>query len=146
MTTAVVVATVVTTDLSETVCKDRLLEQLRRNDSHLRASLAGEDQGASVVTAILNVEEFMEYVQEWSQHKANRNGKVSDTGSSAGSSSAGSTEVITGGMDELEFMEHTLQQLRNTQAKSFITLGDEDLARMEEEEVGEDISRYPFQY
>lgn len=141
MTTAVVVATVVTTDLSETICKDRLLEQLRRNDSDLRASLAGEDQGASVVTAILNVEEFMEYVQEWSQHKANRNGKVSDTGSSAGS-----TEVITGGMDELEFMEHTLQQLRNTQAKSFITLSDEDLARMEEEEVGEDISRYPFHY
>jgi hypothetical protein len=141
MTTAVVVATVVTTDLSETICKDRLLEQLRRNDSDLRASLTGEDQGASVVTAILNVEEFMEYVQEWSQHKANRNGKASDAGSSAGS-----TEVITDGMDELAFMEHTLQQLRNTQTKSFIALSDEDLARMEEEEVGEDISRYPFQY
>jgi hypothetical protein len=141
MTTAVVVATVVTTDLSETICKDRLLEQLRRNDSDLRASLTGEDQGASVVTAILNVEEFMEYVQEWSQHKTNRNGKASDAGSSAGS-----TEVITDGMDELEFMEHTLQQLRNTQAKSFITLSDKDLARMEEEEVGEDISRYPFHY
>jgi hypothetical protein len=141
MTTAVVVATVVTTDLSETICKDRLLEQLRRNDSDLRASLTGEDQGASVVTAILNVEEFMEYVQEWSQHKANRNGKAFDAGSSAGS-----TEVITDGMDELAFMEHTLQQLRNTQTKSFIALSDEDLARMEEEEVGEDISRYPFQY
>jgi hypothetical protein len=136
MTTAVVVATVVTTDLSETICKDRLLEQLRRNDSDLRASLTEEDQSVSVVTAILNVEEFMEYLQEWSQQKAKKNGN----GSVAG------TKVITDGMNEMDFMEHTLQQLRSNPKKSFVTLSDEELKRMEEEETGEDISRFPFQY
>jgi hypothetical protein len=62
MATAVVVATVVTSDLNEATCKDRLLEQIRRNDSDLRARLVDADTNANVVTAILNLEVFMQYL------------------------------------------------------------------------------------
>jgi hypothetical protein len=139
MATAVVVATVVTTDLSEASCKDRLLAQIRRNDSDLRAQLSNEDTNANVVTAILNMEEFMEYVREWSQRKRRANGTVAKQ-------EIAETTVITDGMDEFEFMEHALQQLRQNGTNHFVTLDDGTLAAMEEEHPGEDFSRFPFRY
>jgi hypothetical protein len=49
-------------------------------------------------------------------------------------------------MSELEFMEHTLQQLRSNGTNNFVALNDEALAAMEAEEIGEDLSHYPFHY
>lgn len=138
MTTAVVVATVVTTNLNEIVCKDRLLKQIRRNDRHLRAQLAREDGHANVVTAILNIDEFMEYLQEWlEQQEKDERLKTGE---------AAPTTVITDGMDEFQFMDHTLQQLRNGEAQPALRLDAEMLEAMEEEQPGEDFSRYPFRY
>jgi hypothetical protein len=139
MATAVVVATVVTTDLSEASCKDRLLAQIRRNDSDLRAQLSDEDTNANVVTAILNIEEFMDYVREWSQRKGRANGTNARQ-------EIAETTVITDGMDEFEFMEHALQQLRQNGTNHFVALDDGMLAAMEEETPGEDLSRFPFRY
>ena len=137
MTTAVVVATVVTTDLNEASLKDQLLEQIRRNDSDLITRLAKADQSANVATAILDLREFMEYATEWLRRR--------EESAQEGSSIAG-TEVVTDGMSELEFMEHTLQQLRHGETRAFVTLSDSVLEAMEEEQIGEHISRYPFQY
>jgi hypothetical protein len=139
MATAVVVATVVTTDLSEASCKDRLLAQIRRNDSDLRAQLSNEDTNANVVTAILNIEEFMEYAREWSQRKGKTNGVGVEQ-------EIAETTVVSDGMDEFEFMEHALQQLRQNGTNHFVVLDDAMLAAMEEETPGEDLSRFPFRY
>jgi hypothetical protein len=139
MATAVVVATVVTTDLSEASCKDRLLDQIRRNDSDLRAQLSNEDTNANVVTAILNIEEFMEYAREWSQRKGKTNGVGVEQ-------EIAETTVVSDGMDEFEFMEHALQQLRQNGTNHFVVLDDAMLAAMEEETPGEDLSRFPFRY
>lgn len=138
MTTAVVVATVVTTNLNEIACKDRLLKQIRRNDRHLRAQLAREDHHANVVTAILNMDEFMEYVQEWLQQQE-KDEKLDTLEGTP-------TTVITDGMDEFQFMDHTLQQLRSGEAKPTLRLDAKMLEAMDHEEPGEDFSRYPFRY
>lgn len=139
MATAVVVATVVTSDLNEANCKDRLLDQIRSNDSDLRAKLVDADTNANVVTAILNLEEFMQYVHEWSKRKEKSNGADPKR-------QEAETTVISDGMSEMEFMEHTLQQLRSSGTNNFIALDDEALAAMEEEQIGEDFSHYPFHY
>lgn len=133
MTTAVVVATVVTTDLNEANCKHRLLEQIRRNDNDLRTQLTHEDRSANVVTAILNIEEFMEYVQEWSRRHQQPEKSIETT-------------VVTDGMSEFEFMEHTLEQLRSNGTTASAALSDEMLAAMEDESIGEDFARFPFRY
>ncbi len=65
MTTAVVVMSIVTTKLREAKFVDHVLEQIGRNDRDLLNKIATVDREARVVTAILNVNEFMSYAHEW---------------------------------------------------------------------------------
>ena len=65
MTTAVVVTSIVSTNLGEAKFVDQVLEQVRRNDRDLLKQITAADQDARVVTAILNVHEFVRYTHEW---------------------------------------------------------------------------------
>lgn len=49
-------------------------------------------------------------------------------------------------MDELAFMEHILAQLVTGQRQPLLNFTNEEREAMEEEHIGEDVSRYPFWY
>lgn len=49
-------------------------------------------------------------------------------------------------MDELAFMAYILEQLVTGQRQSQISFTEEEREAMEEEHIGEDVSRYPFLY
>jgi hypothetical protein len=159
MATAVVVATIVTTNVSEDEFKLRALDQIRHNDRSLLDSLATAGIDARVVTAIMDVDEFMEYVSE--RDVRERDQRLQQSGESGGKNGVAQgnaaddaaappevskTVVVTDDMSEAEFMEHALQQLRNGQQASLVDLDEAALREMEDEEIGEHFSRYPFQY
>ena len=62
MSTAMVVATIVNTNMSEAGFRQHVVEQLRVNDRSLLDKLADADGDANVVTAVLNVDEFLAYL------------------------------------------------------------------------------------
>lgn len=169
MTTAVVVTTVVTTNVSENEFKLRALDQIRHNDRSLLDSLQMAGIDARVVTAIMDVEEFMDYVRERDDRNrqnsvpidangdgrngAVQNGAVNGNGAQPHPTETASdpaapykTTVVTDEMSEADFMNHTLQQLRNGHQRSLVEASDDALCEMEDEEIGEHFSRYPFQY
>ena len=49
-------------------------------------------------------------------------------------------------MNELEFMDYTLEQLRQDNLPSLVSISEQALDAMEEERIGEDFSRQPFLY
>ncbi|MFN8490063.1 MAG: hypothetical protein U0350_20920 [Caldilineaceae bacterium] len=166
MTTAVVVTSIVTTNLGEAKFVDHILEQIRRNDRDLLNKLAKVDVDARVVTAILNVNEFMSYANEWLRQqqtekkptKKRRTAKRADPAlfkrpeeakPSAGlaqSNGMNQTTVVNQAMSEGEFMEYTLAQLRQGNVQPFSSFSAEAAEQMEDEPIGEDFSRQPFLY
>src|SRR5688572_14360948 len=62
MPTAVVVATIVNTTMSEAGFRQHMVEQLRVNDRRLLDRLADADGDANVVTTVLNVDDFLAYL------------------------------------------------------------------------------------
>ena len=56
------------------------------------------------------------------------------------------TTVVTANMDEVEFMNYTLEQLRQGHGQGAIHLAEEALAGFEAESIGEDFARRPFLY
>src|SRR5687768_16591559 len=62
MANAVVVATIVNTTMSEAGFRQHMVEQLRDNERSLLDKLADADGDANVVTAVLNVDEFLAYL------------------------------------------------------------------------------------
>ncbi|MCX6043863.1 MAG: hypothetical protein NT075_02025 [Chloroflexi bacterium] len=153
MTTAVVVTSIVTTNLGEARFVDHILEQIRRNDRNLLNRLNKVDGDARVVTAILNVGEFMTYAQEVLRE---REALVSPEwafseptqaeSTDGGEQAVSQTTVVTAQMNELEFMDYTLGQLRQENVASLGSISEQALDEIEEERIGEEFSRTPFLY
>lgn len=150
MPTAVVVATIVNTRLSEAGFRQHVVEQLRDNDRSLMDRLADADGDANVVTAVLNVEEFLAYLIQ-------RFPKAVDAAISTGEMIKWVTrevaeevteeidaQVDTAKMSEGEFMNFVLKQLEAGEIAPSVRFTNEDWD--DHEDIGEDISRYPFLY
>ena len=153
MTTAVVVTSIVTTNLGEARFVDHVLEQIRRNDRDLLNRLNKVDGDAKVVTAILNVGEFMTYVQEFVRERealASDDWDFTDTAQAepteCSDKPVSKTTVVTANMNELEFMDYTLGQLRQDNVPSLVTISEQALDEIEEERIGEAFSQAPFLY
>jgi hypothetical protein len=144
MPTSVVVATIVNTNMSEASFRQHMGDQLRVNDRSLLDKLAAADGDANVVTAVLNVDEFL-------AHLIRRFPKVVDAAISTGempeSAAAAErleTSVDTAKMSEGEFMDYMLKQLDAGEIEPIVRFSDEDWE--DDGDIGEDISRYPFFY
>jgi hypothetical protein len=158
MTTAVVVTSIVTTNLGEAGCLDHLLEQIRTNDRSLLHKLSDVDGDATVVTAVLDLAEFVTYASEWLHRRQAAPpaftfteptfGEVDQLGVANGVSkpATAATTVVTDHMSEAEFMDYTLNQMRQGDAAPVSHYRAEALAAMEEEHIGEDFARRPFLY
>jgi hypothetical protein len=150
MTTAVVVTTVVTTNASENEFKTHALEQIRDNDRSLLDRLTAKGIEAKVVTAIMDVVEFMEYVRERREKTSTRqaNGHAANGHAATQEHEAGEgrTTAVTENMTEAEFMDFALQQLRAGEQKPLVSFSEADIEALEDEQMGEHFSRYPFQY
>jgi len=117
---------------------------------------------------VLNVAEFMSYAHEWLHRReaqepvelawlepadtapVNNVSKPLAKPKKATAKITNKTTVVTNDMDEVDFMNFTLEQLRQengtTGVNSMGHFSDEALAAMEEEAIGEDFARYPFLY
>ena len=179
MTTAVVVTSIVTTNLGEAKFVDHVLEQVRRNDRDLLNKISAVDIDARVVTAILNVNDFMSYAHEWLRQRQDdklvepvlpkqkngtakatagktRIGKTTTGKTTTGKTTTGKTTtdkaitdktiVVSDNMNEAEFMDYTLEQLRQGKVQAFASFSAEELDNVEEEPIGEDFSQQPFLY
>jgi hypothetical protein len=144
MPTSVVVATIVNTNMSEASFRQHMGDQLRVNDRSLLDKLAAADGDANVVTAVLNVDEFL-------AHLIRRFPKAVDAAISTGEMPASAaaaerleTSVDTAKMSEGEFMDYMLKQLDAGEIEPIVRFSDEDWE--DDGDIGEDISRYPFFY
>ena len=142
MSTAMVIATVITTDVDVEEVKTCTLEQIRNNDQGLLERLLDRGVEANVTTAILNIEEFLENLH-LRQRKRVVPAPAQPTATPADSRE---TVVVTENMGELDFMEYTFQQLQNGDQKPTVTFSAEALAAMEDEQIGEEFARQPFLY
>ena len=158
MTTAVVVTSIVTTNLGEAGCLDHLLEQIRTNDRSLLRRLSAVDGEATVVTAVLDLAEFVSYASEWLHRRQAPPpefkfpeptfGEMDQRGVATGVSQpiAAGTTVVTDHMSEAEFMDYTLNQMRQGSGVPVGQYSGEALAAIEEEPIGEDFARHPYLY
>jgi hypothetical protein len=144
MSTAVVVATIVNTNLSEAGFRQHVVDQLRVNDRSLMDRLADADGDAHVVTAVLNVDEFLAYLIQ-------RFPKAVDA--AIATDKGAGTSVDTSKMSEGEFMDFMLRQLDSGNVEPLARFDDSkwndrkwDDGWDEDGDIGEDISRYPFFY
>jgi hypothetical protein len=156
MTTAVVVATVVETNMSESAFRQAVLDQIRDNEQNLLATVAGADGDANIVTAILNVEEFMKYMLQ-------RFPRSADAGSSTVAPAPAlksmhkpaqqtthkpthKTTVVTDAMSEIEFMNHILDQVEAGAQLPTARFSGQEYDALDDEAVGEHFGRNPFLY
>jgi hypothetical protein len=158
MTTAVVVTSIVTTNLGEAGCLDHLLEQIRTNDRSLLNRLSAVDGEATVVTAVLDLAEFVTYASEWLHRRQTTPpefkfpepafGEMDQLGVATGVSqpATAATTVVTDHMSEVEFMDYTLHQMRQSNGVAVGQYSGAALAAIEEEPIGEDFARRPFLY
>lgn len=140
MSTAMVIATVITTDVDVEEVKTCTLEQIRNNDQGLLARLLDQGVEANVTTAILNIEEFLEYLHLRQRKRVVPAQPVTTPAEQA------ETIVVTETMSELDFMEYTFQQLQSGDQKPTVTFSAETLAAIEDEQIGEEFARQPFLY
>lgn len=143
MSAAMVIATVITTDMDLEKVKNFTLEQIRNNDQGLLNHLLDRGIDARVATAILNIEEFLDYLRIRQRKVAQ---PAQPAPSTAVAQAPAETMVVTDNMSELEFMEYTLQQLNHGKRESAVRFSAEALAEMEGEAIGEEFSRHPFLY
>jgi len=144
MSTAVVVATIVNTNMSKAGFHQHVVEQLRVNDRSLRDRLADADDDANVITAVLNVDELLTYL-------IRRFPKAVDAAISTGAkpdsvATAGEieTSVDTAKMSEGEFMNYVFNQLESGEIEPMVHFPADHWD--DDEEIGDDFSRYPFYY
>lgn len=146
MPNAVVVATVVNTNMSEAAFRRHVVDQLRSNDRSLLDKIADADGSADVVTAVLNVDEFLAYMLRRFPQPVDTpikpDGKSDETSAAAQSES----RVVTGEMSEGEFMDHLLQQLEAGEIEPIVRFSDEAWQAVEDEAIGDDFSHNPFMY
>lgn len=148
MSTAMVIATVITSDVDVEKVKTLTLEQIRNNDRGLINNLLDRGVDASITTAILNIDEFLDYIRIRGRKKPSKAaGRPNQAGTVVEAiANQANTVVATDTMSELEFMEYTLQQIDNGKHAKVVNLTQETLAAMEEEPIGESFSRQPFLY
>lgn len=139
MSTAMVIATVITTDADVEKVKTFTLDQIRDNDQGLVDRLLDRGVDARVATAILNIDEFLDYMRI-RQHKRKKRKSTQPAAAPA------ATVVVTDNMSELDFMEYTLQQLKHGEHEPLVKFSEEALAAIEDEPIGEEFSRQPFLY
>jgi hypothetical protein len=149
MPTAVVVATIVNTNMSEAGFRQHMVEQLRVNDRKLLDRLSDADGDADVVTAVFNVDEFLSYL-------IRRFPKAVDAAITTGETveSPAATEEVeaaridTATMSEGEFMDYMLKQLETGEIEPAVHFSADqwDDHWEDEGDIGEDFSRYPFFY
>jgi hypothetical protein len=152
MSTAVVVATIVNTNLSKTGFRQHVVEQLRVNDRGLRDRLADADGDANVVTAVLNVDELLAYLIRRFPKAVDAAFSTRETPASAATAGALETNfetnieagVDTAKMSEGEFMNYVFNQLESGEMEQTVHFPAEHWD--DDEEIGEDFSRYPFYY
>lgn len=144
MSTAMVIATVITTEADVEKVKTFTLEQIRNNDQGLVDRLLDRGVDARVTTAILNIDEFLDYIRI-RQHKRKKR-KSTATAPATQPMIAPAATVVTDQMSELDFMEQTLQQLHTGERTPVVKFSEEALAAMEDERIGEEFSRQPFLY
>ncbi len=146
MSTAMVITTVITTDVDVEKVKTFTLEQIRDNDQSLLNNLLDRGVDAHVTTAILNIDEFFDYMQIRHRPVAPQPPAPPTVAPALAPSPPSPTVVDTDEMSELEFMAYTLQQLQNgTQAPS-VALSEAATEAIEEEHIGEHLARHPFLY
>ncbi len=146
MPTAVVVATVVNTNMSEDAFRQHVVEQLRTNDRSLLDKLADADGDANVVTAVLNVDEFLTYLIRRFPKAIDAAISTADAPAQEAPAQAFETRVVSDEMSEGEFMDYVLGQIQTGQLEPMVRLSDEAWQGVEEESIGEDLSQYPFLY
>jgi hypothetical protein len=152
MPTAVVVATIVNTNMSEAGFRQHVVEQLRDNDRSLQDRLADADRDANVVTAVLNVDEFLAYlIRRFPKavDAAFATGDVLESATTVVEEKEMATGVDTAKMSEGEFMNYMLGQLETGKAEPLVRFSEVDFSNVDwddDGDIGEDISRYPFFY
>lgn len=148
MSTAMVITTVITSDVDVEKVKTLTLEQIRNNDQGLINNLMDRGVDARITTAILNIDEFLDYIRIRRRKEPSKTlAKPSRTKARVEAVAPQvNTVVVTDNMSELEFMEYTLQQINNGKHATGVKMNQETLAVMEEEPIGESFSRQPFLY
>jgi len=147
MSTAMVITTVITSDVDVEKVKTLTLEQIRNNDQGLINNLLDRGVDACITTAILNIDEFLDYIRIRRRKGSSKTLARSDkTEAVVEAVTNQANTVVTDNMSELEFMEYTLQQINNGKHKAVVNFNQETLAVMEEEPIGESFSRQPFLY
>jgi hypothetical protein len=144
MPTSVVVATIVNTNMSEAGFRQHVGDQLRVNDRSLLDKLAAADGDANVVTAVLNVDEFLAYLIRRFPKSVDAAISTEDRLNGAATVERSETRVDTAKMSEGEFMDYMLEQLETGTIEPIVRFSDEDWE--DDGDIGEDISRYPFFY
>lgn len=142
MATAVVLATIVNTNMSVADFHRHVVEQLRDNDRSLMDKLADADDDAKVVTAVLNVDEFLAYMVRRFPHAVDTAIVTNDQPEPAAVELA--QPVDTSKMSEGEFMDYILMQLESGAIEPMVHFPDDYWE--EDEAIGEDISQHPFLY
>ena len=144
MSTAVVVATIVNTNMSEAGFRQHVVEQLRLNERSLRDRLADADGDANVVTAVLNVDEFLAYLIRHFPKAVDAAISTGDMLDRTATAEQIETSVDTAKMSEGEFMDYMLNQLEAGEIEPIVRFSDEEWE--DDGDIGEDFSRYPFFY
>ncbi len=144
MPTAVVVATIVNTNMSEAGFRQHVVEQLRVNDRSLMDRLADADGDANVVTTVLNVDEFLAYLIRRFPKAVDAAISTEEVLGSAATAEQIESRVDTAKMSEGEFMDYMLKQLEAGEIEPAVRFSDEDWE--DDGDIGEDFSRYPFYY
>jgi hypothetical protein len=144
MPTAVVVATIVNTNMSEAGFRQHVVEQLRVNDRSLMDRLADADGEANVVTTVLNVDEFLAYLIRRFPKAVDAAISTEEMLGSAATAEQIETRVDTAKMSEGEFMDYMLKQLESGEIEPTVRFSDE--AWEDDGDIGEDFSRNPFYY
>jgi hypothetical protein len=164
MPTEVVVATLVKTRLSEAGFRQLMVEQLQVNDRILRNRLADADGGANVVTAVLNVDDFLNYLMlrfPTAVDAPAAGGETTEGVATAApmesavdvpvnaavnpaDSSTSNSAIDTAKMSEGEFMNYMFDQLESGAVEARVHFPADHWD--DDEEIGEDFSRFPFYY
>jgi len=157
MSTAVVVATIVNTNMSEAGFRQHVVEQLRDNERSLRDRLADADGDANVVTAVINVDEFLAYLIRQFPKAVDAAISTSDTLEQPAQQDQAATvdaaqmdagRLDTAKMSEGEFMDFMLQQLDSGTVEPVVRFSENDWESDwdDDGDIGEDFARHPFYY
>ena len=151
MSTTMVITTVVTADIEIEVdvekVKQYAFDHVRNQEQTLVQQLTDNGVDAQVTTALLDVNQLLDYIRLRQEAERRRKGMQTETNDRERADAAlDFAEIDVEAMSEWEFVEYTLQQLAAGERQATVLLSDEALAAIEDEAIGEDFSRSPFLY